>query len=49
MAAGAVAGVLSQMAGNAMSGKPLMDGVAQAAIAGGITGGLVEGAGAMLQ
>jgi len=49
MAAGAVAGGLSQMAGNAMSGKPLMDGVAQAAVAGGITGGLVEGAGAMLK
>ncbi len=49
VAAGAIASGVSQMAGNAMSGKPLMDGVVGATVAGGVTGGLIEGAGALFK
>jgi RHS repeat-associated protein len=49
IAVGAVASGAGQMVGNALSGKLLMDGVVQAAIAGAITGGLVEGASALLK
>ncbi len=49
MAAGAVAGGLSQMAGNAMSGKPLMDGVVGATVAGAATAGLMEVGGTLLK
>ena len=46
---GALSSGAGQLVGNAMSGKPLMDGVAQATIVGGVTGGLVEGAGALVK
>jgi hypothetical protein len=49
IAVGAIASGAGQMAGNAMSGKPLMDGVVQATVVGGVTGGLVEGGGALLK
>ena len=49
MAVGALSAGAGQMASNAMSGKPLMDGVGQAAAIGGITGGLMEGGGALLK
>lgn len=49
MAVGALASGVGQMASNAMSGKPLMEGVAQAAVVGGVTAGVMEGAGAMLK
>jgi RHS repeat-associated protein len=49
MAIGALASGAGQMASNAMSGKPLMDGVGQAALIGGVTGGIMEGAGALLK
>jgi RHS repeat-associated protein len=49
IAVGALSSGAGQMVGNAMSGKPPMDGVAQATIVGGVTGGLVEGAGALVK
>jgi hypothetical protein len=49
VAIGALSSGAGQLVGNAMSGKPLMDGVAQATIVGGVTGGLVEGAGALVK
>jgi len=49
VAVGALASGVGQMAGNAIAGKSVMDGVGQAVIAGAITGGLVEGAGALLK
>jgi RHS repeat-associated protein len=49
MAVGALASGAGQMASNAMSGKPLMDGVAQAALVGGVTAGVMEGAGALFK
>jgi hypothetical protein len=42
MAIGALASGAGQMASNAMSGKPLMDGVGQAALIGGVTGGIMK-------
>ncbi|HVB24546.1 MAG TPA: RHS repeat-associated core domain-containing protein [Ktedonobacteraceae bacterium] len=47
VAVGALASGVGQMAGNAIAGKPVMDGVGQAVIAGAITGGLAEGLGAV--
>ncbi len=47
IAAGAVANAAGQAVGNAMQGKPIMDGVGQAAITGAVTGGVMEGAGAL--
>ena len=49
MAVGALSSGAGQMASNAMSGKPLMDGVGQAAVVGGVTGGLMEGAGGLMK
>ena len=49
MAVGAIAGGVSQMAGNAMSGKPLMDGVMGATVAGAATAGLMEVGGTLLK
>jgi len=49
IAVGALSSGAGQMVSNAMSGKPLTDGVAQAVIIGGVTGGLVEGAGALIK
>ena len=46
IAAGAVANAAGQAVGNAMQGKPIMDGVGQAAVIGGITGGMMGGEGA---
>jgi hypothetical protein len=49
IAVGALANGAGQVVGNAISGKSLGDGVAQAMITGAVTGGLVEGAGALLK
>jgi len=49
VAVGALANGAGQMVGNLMSGKPLMSGVGEAVVTGAITGGLVEGAGALLK
>jgi len=49
MAVGALASGAGQMASNAMSGKPLLDGVVQAALVGGVTAGVMEGAGALFK
>ncbi len=49
VAAAALTSGAGQMAGNAMSGKPLMDGVAYAVVEGGVTAGLLEGAGALFE
>ncbi|MBV9615556.1 MAG: hypothetical protein JO031_08875, partial [Ktedonobacteraceae bacterium] len=45
IAAGAVGNAAGQAVGNAIQGKPIMDGVGQAAIIGGITGGMMRGGG----
>ncbi len=49
VAVGALANGVGQMAGNALSGKPLMDGVGEAVVSGAITGGVMEGAGSLLE
>ena len=49
VAVSALSSGAGQMVSNAMSGKPLMDGVGQAALVGGITGGAIEGGGALLK
>jgi hypothetical protein len=49
VAVGAVANGAGQMVGNLMAHKPLMNGVGEAVITGALTGGLVEGAGALLK
>jgi RHS repeat-associated protein len=45
--AGPLARIAAGAVANAMQGKPIMDGVGQAAISGAITGGVMEGAGAL--
>jgi RHS repeat-associated protein len=49
VAIGALSSGAGQLVSNALSHKPLMDGVAQATVIGGVTGGLVEGAGALVK
>jgi hypothetical protein len=46
---GALASGPAPLASNARSGLPLLDGVAQAALIGGVTAGVMEGAGAMFK
>ncbi|HEU5376790.1 MAG TPA: RHS repeat-associated core domain-containing protein [Ktedonobacteraceae bacterium] len=49
VAVGALSAGAGQLVTNAMSGKPLMDGVGQAALVGGVTGGLMEGGSMLLK
>ena len=49
VAVGALASGAGQMAGNAMSGKPLLADVGTAVAVGAITGGLMEGAGSLFK
>jgi RHS repeat-associated protein len=49
VAVGALANGAGQAVGNLMAGKPLMSGVGEAVVTGALTGGLVEGAGALLK
>jgi filamentous hemagglutinin len=49
VAVGALASGAGQMAGNAMSGKPLLAGVGTAVAVGALTGGLMEGAGSLFK
>ena len=44
IAVGALASGAGQVVGNAITGKPLLNGVGEAVVAGAVTGGLVEGA-----